>query len=548
MALATIGLKFLGAPWYRGYKERRSARRAEQYLAKADVRNAALCARQALAYNGSNIVACRIMARLAETVGAAQAVEWRRRVVAAEPSIENRLQLAAAALRLEPAPWQLAQETLEGLATQASNRVWFQSLSAELALKLDRKSEAESHFAEAARLEPGNAWHQLNLAVLRLSSTNDTVSADARTALEALAGDSKAGPAALRWLIQDRLQHQDAASAQLYAARLAASPHGTVEDHLRHLALLRQAGSTNFDAALNHTQDLAATNAMAAQAVAAWMRGNGLTAEALRWLTNLRAPIVRQPPVRLAVSDCLAAGKNWNGLAHYLNHDKWEDAEFLRLGLLSNAEEQLGENSAAEGHWRLAVHAAGDRPDALRALTELARDKTRGREREDLLWAVCQKYPRQQWAWGELDRIYAAAGDTRALHKLYSTLASSSATDPAACNNFAATSMLLKTNLEQAFQAAEQVHRTNPDNPVYTATYAYSLHLQGRTQAGVAVLEKLRPDTLRTGPISLYYAVLLCADGQQSKASALPPEARQGNWLPEEKELWQSVNRTVSGN
>jgi hypothetical protein len=48
-----------GQPFYRGWKERRSLKQAQEFIANKDYRNATLAARQALAANGASVEACR---------------------------------------------------------------------------------------------------------------------------------------------------------------------------------------------------------------------------------------------------------------------------------------------------------------------------------------------------------------------------------------------------------------------------------------------------------------------------------------------------------
>ena len=62
-------------------------------------------------------------------------------------------------------------------------------------------ADAETQFAAASQLEPTNRLFQLNLAVVRLVSTNAAVAAAARTKLEEFAADKTLGATALRTLI-----------------------------------------------------------------------------------------------------------------------------------------------------------------------------------------------------------------------------------------------------------------------------------------------------------------------------------------------------------
>jgi hypothetical protein len=63
------------------------------------------------------------------------------------------------------------------------------------------------------------------------------------------------------------------------------------------------------------------------------------------------------------------------------------------------------------------------------------------------------------------------------------------------------------------------------------------LHLQGRTQEGLAVFENLKTNALETRTVALYYGILLAAAGDTNKAGKYLGIAQQSDFLPEEKAL-----------
>jgi Flp pilus assembly protein TadD len=102
--------------------------------------------------------------------------------------------------------------------------------------------------------------------------------------------------------------------------------------------------------------------------------------------------------------------------------------------------------------------------------------------------------------------------------------------------------------LSKAHEPAKQVFTQHPAEPVVASTYAYSLHLQGRTREGLAVLEKLKTNALETPSVALYYGVLLSADGNTNRASKYLGIAQQSDFLPEEKALAaEAIKRLPSG-
>jgi tetratricopeptide (TPR) repeat protein len=167
----------------------------------------------------------------------------------------------------------------------------------------------------------------------------------------------------------------------------------------------------------------------------------------------------------------------------------------------------------------------------------MATSSGRQQAREDLLWQIAKRFPGQHWVWRELERSYLATGNTRGLNKLYSTMASYAPKTIAAQNNLAATSLLLKLNLPKAHELAKEIYSAHPEEAIVTSTYAFSLHLQGRTKEGLAALEKLKPEALETPSVAVYYGLLLSEAGETNDAGKYLGIARKAELLPEEKAL-----------
>jgi len=532
-----LGLWFYARPAYKQHREAQAVEQARSYLAKGDYRNASLSARQALRINPLDLEACRIMADLAERSRSPYLLDWRRRIVEAVPTFENKLLLASSALRTQAPPYPLAAETLEELKASATNMAAYHAVSAELALRLKRTAEAATQFEQASRLEPTNELYQLNLAVLRLQSTNALASSPARATLERLRASTNVGAVALRWLVADSIGRDDLSAAERFSRQLLADPRVLPDDRLQHLTILRQSKNPEFGPYLSALQKGALTNALEIYGIAAWMVGHSLAGEAFGWLTNCPAKVRAEQPVPLALVDCYLAKKDWAGLETFLEAQKWGDLEFMRFAFLSRAAAEQNQKLAAEARWRSAVRLAGERLGPLNALLIMATSSGRQQAREELLWQIAKRFPGQHWALRELERSYLASGNTRGLNKLYSTMASYTPKNFAAQNNLAATSLLLKLNLPKAHELAKEIYSAHPEEAIVTSTYAFSLHLQGRTKDGLAALEKLKPEALETPSVAVYYGLLLSEVGQANKASKYLGIAQKSELLPEEKAL-----------
>ena len=535
----------LGWPAYRHFKERRNEAQAQDFFAKGDYRNALLCARVALLLNSNNVPACRVMAELNDSVHSPATLDWRRRVAELSPAISNKLDLASAGLRYENPPFPLTTQILGELSSSAGKLPDFHVLSAELDLSLHRMAAAENQFETACELEPTNQLFQLNLAVIRLDSTNAAAVVDAaRAKLKEFSNDPNLGPAALRSLVADRLMHDDVTNALDFSTQLLAGARAGLADRLQHLGILQRLKSPGLLPQLKSVQQ-SSTNVADVAQVALWMTVNGLSADTILWLTNLPSSLQTQPLVRRAMVNCFLAQTNWPALRDFAAKGDWGEIEFLRFAFLSRACSELGQSTIAQSNWQAAVTEAGEKPGSLNALLQLAGRWGMTQEQDDLLWIMVRKFPRERRASEELAGRYFAAGDTAKLNRLYSLLLAAFPNDDAVENNYAATSLLLKTNLPAAFKLAQDLFARFPGNPDVVSTYAYALHLQGRTRDGAAAMKKLKSESLKKPSTALYYGVLLSALGENEKAAPLLATAATGKQLlPEEKQLLAQAGKT----
>jgi Flp pilus assembly protein TadD len=241
--------------------------------------------------------------------------------------------------------------------------------------------------------------------------------------------------------------------------------------------------------------------------------------------------------------DCYVAKEDWARLEGFLKGESWNELDFLRLAWRSRAAERQNDTLAAAAHWRAAVRAAGDRFGTLAVLLQLADRWQRQQDVEDLLWRIVERFPSQRWALRELDRIYAASGNTRGQNKVYAAMLAMVPTDVSLKNNVAATSLLLKINLKQAHELAREVYEAGKTNAVFVSTYAYSLHVQGKTDEALRLMQTIPETSLREPAIAVYYAVLLAAAGEREKAGSYFGVAEKAPMLPEERQLLAQARR-----
>ncbi len=542
LAVIAAGL-WISRPIYRGWKERRSLKQAHEFLLNQDYRNAALAARQALAVNPSNVEASRIMAHITENVRSPEALNWRQRVVDLQPQdFTNRLHLARTAIVL--GDYTRAAQALGVIAPSNQNHTAFHQLAAMAAIGLNNIGLAERHLGEASRLDPTNKLLRLNQAIIHLQAKDQAVVDGALQTLQNLYDDPVYRREALRQLALAAARNKDFAKAQAFTEELQADTKATVKDRLLHLTVLEQGGSADFGSYLAELEGALAKSPEQVNALTGWLVGNNMADEAARWLESLPDEARSQRPVALALAEVLTAQKDWAGLQLLLQETNWANLDFVRLALLARAAKEERQEIASQGNWRAAVKAAADSPKSLTALASMAQGWGWPHEQEDLLWMLLQRFPGERWVMKSLNQMYLTTGNTRGLLKLSSTQAAFDANDLAAKNNLAALSLLLNQQMSRAYELAREVYTRVPTNAVFVSTYAYSLHLQGRTEEGLKVFESLPASQLDMPSIAAYYGALLAADGENDKAKKYLDLAAKGPLLPEEKTLIDQARKS----
>ena len=494
-------------------------------------------ARRILQINPSSVPGLRLMADLAELSHSPQSLVWRSRMAEIEPTIENRVAVASCALQYENPPFPLATRTLHGLATTAGQNAAYHVACAELAVKLNQLAEAEAHFLQAGKLEPGNPAHRLNVAVLHLKSADPRLAGEARSVLEGFVSHPQYGLVALRSLATEALSRKDFTNAERFSNLAMSNTNSGFGDRVLRLTILQEAGSAEFTSYLAALKTSAGTNAAHIYELGGWMSGHGLPSEALAWLQALAPGVRATQPVRLLMADCYAIAKDWAGLEKWLRDQKWAERDFLRLAMLSRALRGMGDADSAGINWNRAVRVASEKPDLLAALIGVAQKWGWKPEVEGLLWQVSKQFPEERWALQSLERDYFESGSTRKLLEVYSAMNRGNPKDLTAKNNLAAVCMLLRTNLVQAHELVSDAYAKSPTNAAIVSTYAFSLHLRGRSPEGLALLGRLPETELQRPSLAAYYSFLLSVAGEADKARKYLALAQRAPLLPEEKAL-----------
>jgi Flp pilus assembly protein TadD len=543
LVVAVVAGYTYGRPHYRLYMERLYARQAEQFMFKGDFARAFLRARQVMDINPDNVAACRVNAQLADWANSPFAMYWRRRTVTLAPTPTNRLALASTALKAEQFPYSTAAKALDQIEPEFQRSANYQMVAGALALKLNHLSEAEQHYAEALKLQPDSPATRMSLAVVQLQSKDQKVIRDSRITLELLNTDGKLGILPLRSLVAESLATRDLDRAERLSSQVLTNAQAAFGDRMLHLYILRAAGRTNFQSFLKETQQKALQHPAYIGELAAWLNQFGLASEAFTWLHGLPPQLAGQGLIPLALADSYVALRQWKELETYLQAEHWIGQDHIRIALLALAIRNQSGNQDSAFAWDRAIRLASDSPTALDKLAQLALNWGWIAEAEQVYWHAATKFPKQTWPLTSLQNLYVAQRNTAGLRRVYQASMQKDPKDKLARNNFTMLSLLSGKELPTAHKYAAELYAGEPGNPVFASSYAFSLHLQGKTKEGIEVLQALKPADLADPGVAVYYGVLLSAAGEVQAAKDYLDKADKGFLLPEELALVASARK-----
>jgi predicted Zn-dependent protease len=541
--LVTVAGYRYGTPYYRHYVEANYARQAEQFMLRGDFARAYLRVRQVMDINPDNVAACRVNAELADWANSPFALYWRQRTVLLAPTSTNRLALASTALKTEAFPYPTAAKALDEIEAAFRRTANYQMVAGALAIKLGRLNDAEQHYDEAYKLQPDNPVTRMSLAVVQLQSKDPKVVTDSRITLQLLNTDGKLGILPLRSLVAESAAAGDFDRAERLSSQVLANAQASFGDRMLHLTILHTAGRTNFQSFLKETQQKALEHPAYVGELAAWLNQHGYASQALTWLQELPRQVSIQGLIPLAQADSYVSLGKWKELETYLLAEHWVGQDHIRIAMLTFAiKNQLGSQGSALA-WDRAVRLAADAPTALNMLAQMAWSWGWVAEAEQVLWHAAAKFPKQPWPLSSLQNVYIARRDTAGLRRVYRALLEQDPKDILARNNFTMLSLLSGKDLTTANKDAAELYGSEPRNPVFVSTYAFSLYLQGKPKEGIEVLQALKPEELSNPAVAVYYGVLLAATGEAQAAKGYLDKSAKAFLLPEELALVSAARK-----
>jgi predicted Zn-dependent protease len=534
LLVLSIGPKFVNA-----WRESRLLRQAETNLKQGNFNAANDAARQALQIDRDSLAAYQILAEATEKQNRAETVVWRAQIARLQPrDIDSQLNLASAALRF--GQLDAARKALDSVPKENRESAPYHVVAGWLARAQGDEAGQERHFAAALEKEPRNETYQYNLGAVRIKSPDSQKNAQARDALEQLAKSAPFRAGSLRALLNDAIRRNDLKAADRFAQELQLSPQVTFADDLLCLDFYKKLDQKKLATLLEKVKPLAARQPEDLAALMAWMNGNGMSAEVLRWMEKLPPEKTANPPPAIEVADAFAAQKNWSRLRRWTKSTNWGDAQYLGLAYQAYARQQSrqeGADAESVSLWHDAERACEENHEREIRLARLASKWNLPSQAEQLWLRVAHNPLSRREALDALFEIYRASNDLPNLYLTAMRLHETSPEEPLIAAEYARLSIILDRNQSEGQRVAKEAFDQAPTEPRCAVAQALSLNSQGRTPEGIVILQKLPAEKLHDARVALYLAVLLVSDGKADAAREFIDAANSGFAFPEEKKL-----------
>lgn len=546
--LLIIAIGIYGSKLYSGWRESRLLKRASAKLKQAEYVGANRLAREVLEVHRDSLPAFLILADATEKQNSEETVSWRAQIARLQPdNIDTQLNLASAALRFGQID--LARKTLERIAPKAQDRAVFHVVAGWLARAEGNVAEQEQQFETAVREDPKNDLYQFNLAAIQIRSPNLEKGAGARVNLERLTKVPEFRAGALRALLSDAVDRKDFETADRFAQQLQMSPDVNFSDYLLCLNFYRKLDANKFDALLEKVKPVAIRNSHDLGSLMDWMNQNGLAAEVIKWMDKLPASTTDHSPPAVEIAAAFAELKNWSRLRRWTRSESWGDEDYIRLAYQALAAHQLRQSTSDaefDTLWREAQRAATAQPEHELKLARLASKWNLGIESEELWARLSHNPPTRREALDALYRFYRAKNNLKKLYDVLQRLHEASPNEIGISASLARLGLNIDQNTKQAQDLAKQAYDRAPDDVNCAVTYAFSLYVQGRTDEGLDVVQKLSPEALHEPHNAVYAAVLLLDVNQTDAAKEYIQAAKRGSLYAEEKRLLEDELAKIS--
>jgi thioredoxin-like negative regulator of GroEL len=504
--------------------EARNLRAARALAAAGELRRAQLLLEQRVQLRPESAAAHAALATFFDEVGAPVALEHWGRAVQFDPSDENRHHLAASALRHGRVAE--ARAALDGVSSAGRRRPDHLRIAAGVALAEGDAAQAEASLAALVAADPRNDRFRFALAAHRLATGRQV--AESRRELEDLA---RRGPLRVRATLElmgDAPRRWPASPEPevLLAQRLFEAEKGPVA--------LRATAAPGRSRLVAHLTAPPSPEPADAAVLLGWFLREDRASDGLRWLQALPDEHRRHPAVVLPAAECAVRTRDWAQLRVFLQHGAW--------GVLASSalEEAFALRQAApEGNsarWQALLQNPELTRGGLRILWRLAAVWGWESEVDLTLAAVARRFPRERWAWEELQQRLLRRGDTAELTRRYAAWVKENPDDTAAQLAQIIFGFLTDRGDQAMRAAAEQLRGRWPDDPAANVALALAWRAAGRPADAVALLDGVDARAWDAPRFALARGVLLAEVGRGEEALRVLSRVEEP-LVPEERRL-----------
>jgi tetratricopeptide (TPR) repeat protein len=519
-------------PRAREWRQERSLVEAEKYEKNGDYRRALLILEQTVQLYPGNVEAKRRLANFLERLGQRQALQAWQELVAAHPGdSQNLIGLARAGLRFGQLG--VTREALAQIKQAGNIGPEYHRLAAGLALVAHDNAALEASLAELARIEPADLRVQLNLAVVRIRSSEVSKAEAGRAALVALARSEGIRIRAVVELLNDLARRWPRPSAERVAAfqelaRLLTPPQGPrsnpseIADPIERLVwfAMRQRDPEPEDAG----------------ALLSWLVLNGRAAAGFAWVETLPPATRDSPLVAAAASEAALQTKDWPRLHQSLLAGAWGMVPATAVnGAFAVRDRRASGASAVDANeWTAVIESCQTSLTALRMVLRLTEAWQWPEEQRQVLIAITRAFAAETWAWRQLLSFALARGDAEQVWQIYQRWSRAAPGEIGVQVETAIMGHLLQERAAPATTATAELVRLQPGNPGALVAHALGLWRSRQLDQALALLEPLPATVFAEPRYALAYGVMLAEAGRAIESEKLLNRAAVDRLLPVE--------------
>jgi cytochrome c-type biogenesis protein CcmH/NrfG len=534
------GGKWIVWPRVKAWREQRTNNVAREKLAQGDLAAAMTAVRSSLRYNPQNVDTWKLGLEIATKQKSPEEFAFLQRIALLEPTLENRLKFIR--LAVQSNYLNQAQEVIAKIGPEGANSADFLELAATVSRRMNNPTRAKYYMMALLSMRPNDNNVRFELAQLRMIDGFSENKPAIRTEIRALASDPALHERAIALLLADAVEQKNANEALEYADQLATTINIAAQHQILIAETYRRFAPGRLSAYLAKLEQTYTDTPEKVVTLAGYLTNNNQTAELCRWIDTLPETTKAIEGVQIAYAYALLLQKKWEDLDTYLHGCKWKENEFARHAMLAYKNRAIGSDRLFNEEWKLAVIEVGNSQRKLQSLLARVISWNWQEERYELLWKRFSIDPNDPATRQQLTSWEISKGNTAGLNRLFSRIVETSPTDIYSKNNFAYTSLLLGTNLDQAFELARENLKTDPKNPNYITTQSLALYKQGKPQEALQILDSVGIVGLSQSERLTLRALYLAESGKTQEGADLITNVRPATLsLPEERRLYDSA-------